>query len=214
MLIVTNMTPLTLSDFMYSIIGQIIYLKVGEGMRIFGYIKEPNGNQQAMLQAGVEERDIFIERGNDRQEYRVLTRVLREGDTLVIQNIGRLGKNYNEIYEQWRLITQEIKAHIKVIELPLLPVTAETNDIVLQVLSYVAENERRNRKQRQAEGFRLAKEAGKHLGRPKAEFPSNFDEYYNSWKRGEITATAAMEHLKLKRTTFYKLVKIKERKLV
>jgi DNA invertase Pin-like site-specific DNA recombinase len=83
---------------------------------------------------------------------------------------------------------------------------------VLQILSYIAETERTNIKQRQAEGIKLAKERGQHLGRPKAEIPANFDELYASWKRGEITSTAAMELLGLKRTTFYKLVNEKESK--
>jgi DNA invertase Pin-like site-specific DNA recombinase len=83
-------------------------------------------------------------------------------------------------------------------------------DIVLQILSYVSEQERLNIRTRQAEGIRLAKERGKQLGRPKAEFPPRFDEVYDSWKKEEITAKTAMERLDLKRTTFYKLVKIKE----
>jgi DNA invertase Pin-like site-specific DNA recombinase len=107
-----------------------------------------------------------------------------------------------------------------VLDLPLLDTTINDKDltgtfiadIVLQILSYVAETERLNIKQRQAEGIKLAKERGQHLGRPKTEAPAKFDELYDSWKRGEITATAAMELLDLKRTTFYKLVKSKERK--
>jgi len=200
--------------------------------RTFGYVSigamEQNEDRQVelLLAAGVDERDIFIDRANgrdlSRSEYQVLLRVLREGDTLIIKSVDRLGRNYNEITEQWQVITKEIKAYIKVLDMPLIDTTvgngdlsgAFISDLVLQILSYVAETERLNLKQRQAEGFRLAKEAGRHLGRPKAEFPSNFDEYYSSWKRGEMTATAAMEHLKLKRTTFYKLVKIKEKKLV
>jgi DNA invertase Pin-like site-specific DNA recombinase len=116
------------------------------------------------------------------------------------------------------MITKEIKAYIKVLDLPLLDTAVNHKDltgtfiadIVLQILSYVAETERLNIKQRQAEGIKLAKERGQHLGRPKAEAPAKFDELYASWKRGEITATKAMELLDLKRTTFYKLVKSKE----
>jgi DNA invertase Pin-like site-specific DNA recombinase len=106
-----------------------------------------------------------------------------------------------------------------VLDLPLLDTTVSDKDltgtfiadIVLQILSYVAETERLNIKQRQAEGIKLAKERGQHLGRPKVQAPANFDELYASWKRGEITATKAMAQLDLKRTTFYKLVKIKEK---
>ena len=105
------------------------------------------------------------------------------------------------------------------LDLPLLDTTSGNKDltgtfiadIVLQILSYVAETERLNIRRRQAEGIKLAKESGRHLGRPSAQFPPKFDELYGSWKRGEITATKAMERLGLKRTTFYKLVKTKEK---
>ena len=196
--------------------------------KIFGYARVSADDQnearqtEALLAAGVDERFIFVDKASgrdfNRAEYQVLIRALREGDTLIIKSIDRLGRNYNEITEQWRLITKEIKAHIKVLDLPLLDTTANNRDltgtfiadIVLQILSYVAETERLNIRQRQAEGIKLAKESGKHLGRPRAEFPPKFDELYASWKRGEITATAAMARLGLKRTTFYKLVKCKE----
>ena len=196
--------------------------------KVFGYARVSTSDQnegrqvEALIAAGIDERFIFIDRASskdfDRPEYQLLLRALREGDTLIIKSIDRLGRNYSDITEQWRLLTKEIKAHIKVLDLPLLDTTANDKDltgtfiadIVLQILSYVAETERVNIKQRQAEGIKLAKEAGKHLGRPKAEFPANFDELYDSWKRGEITATAAMGQLNLKRSTFYKLVKMKE----
>jgi len=196
--------------------------------KIFGYARISTDEQnearqfEALLAAGVDERFIFIDKASgrdfNRAEYQVLLRALREGDTLIIKSIDRLGRNYNEITEQWRVITKEIKAYIKVLDLPLLDTTVSDKDltgtfiadIVLQILSYVAETERLNIKQRQAEGIKLAKERGQHLGRPRTPFPPKFDEMYASWKRGEITATAAMAQLGLKRTTFYKLVKIKE----
>lgn len=195
--------------------------------RTFGYARVSTNDQnegrqiEALTAAGVEERFIFVDKASGRDfnrvEYQVLIRALREGDTLVIKSIDRLGRNYNEITEQWRLITKEIKAYIKVLDLPLLDTTGNNKDltgtfiadIVLQILSYVAETERLNIKQRQSEGIKLAKERGQHLGRPKAEVPAKFNEMYDSWKRGEITATKAMELLKLKRTTFYKFVKLK-----
>jgi len=204
---------------------------MGNINKIFGYaristIDQNEGRQiEALTAAGVDEHFIFIDKtsGKDfnRVEYQVLIRALREGDTLIIKSIDRLGRNYDEIIEQWRLITKEIKAHIKVLDLPLLDTTVNNKDltgtfiadIVLQILSYVAETERLNIKQRQAEGIKLAKEIGKHLGRPAAEFPPDFDNLYTSWKRGKITATATMAQLGLKRTTFYKLVKIKEKLL-
>jgi len=196
--------------------------------RIFGYARVSANDQnegrqtEALLDAGVDERYIFTDKmsGKDfnRSQYQIMIHGLREGDTVIVKNIDRLGRNYNDITEQWRVITKEIKAHIRVLDLPLLDTTVEHKDltgtfiadIVLQILSYVAETERLNIRQRQSEGIRLARESGKHLGRPTIPFPVNFDELYSSWKRGEITATAAMKQLGLKRTTFYKLVKRKE----
>jgi DNA invertase Pin-like site-specific DNA recombinase len=196
--------------------------------KVFGYTRVSSDDQnegrqvEALIAAGVDERFIFVDKASgkdfNRSEYQVLIRALREGDTLIIKSIDRLGRNYNEITAQWRIITKEIKAFIKVIDLPLLDTTVNDKDltgtfiadIVLQILSYVAETERLNIRQRQAEGIKLAREKGKHLGRPKAQFPPKFDEFYNSWKRGEITAVKAMGQLGLKRTTFYKLVKLKD----
>jgi len=196
--------------------------------KIFGYARVSTTDQNegrqvtALMEAGVDERFIFIDKqsGKDfnRHEYNVLVRAMREGDTLIIKSIDRLGRNYNEIIDQWKTITKEIGANIKVLDMPLLDTTVNAtdltgtfiSDLVLQILSYVAETERLNIRTRQAEGIRLAKEGGKHLGRKQTPFPENFDEVYQSWKREEITAKRAMEKLDLKRTTFYKLVKIKE----
>jgi DNA invertase Pin-like site-specific DNA recombinase len=196
--------------------------------RIFGYARVSTAEQnearqvEALKEAGVDERFIFIDKqsGKDvqRHEWLVLTRALREGDTLIIKSIDRLGRNYNQIIDEWKTITKEIKANIKVLDMPLLDTTVNAKDltgtfiadIVLQILSYVSESERLNIRQRQAEGIRIAKEGGKHLGRKQTPFPPNFDGVYDSWKREEITAKRAMEKLELKRTTFYKLVKMKE----
>jgi DNA invertase Pin-like site-specific DNA recombinase len=196
--------------------------------KIFGYARVSTQDQnegrqiEALKNAGVEERYIFTDKtsGKDfnRNEYNVLIRALREGDTLIIKGIDRLGRNYSEIIDQWKTITKEIGANIKVLDMPLLDTTANNkdltgtfiSDIVLQILSYVAETERLNIRQRQAEGIKLAKEGGKHLGRPQTPFPPNFDSVYQQWKNEEITAIRAMEKLDLKRTTFYRMVKIKE----
>ena len=196
--------------------------------RIFGYARISSIDQnearqiEALKEAGVDERFIFLDKtsGKDfnRDEWKVLTRALREGDTLVIKSIDRLGRNYHQIIDEWKTITKELKANIKVLDMPLLDTTVDNADltstfiadIVLQILSYVSEQERLNIRTRQAEGIRIAKEGGKHLGRKQTPFPENFDEVYQSWKHEEITAVRAMEKLNLKRTTFYKLVKIKE----
>ena len=196
--------------------------------KTFGYARVSTQDQnegrqiEALKLAGVDERFIFLDKtsGKDfnRNEYNVLIRALREGDTLIIKGIDRLGRNYSEIIDQWKTITKEIGANIKVLDMPLLDTTANTkdltgtfiSDIVLQILSYVAETERLNIRQRQAEGIKLAKEDGRHLGRPQTPFPPNFDSVYQQWKNEEITAKRAMEKLDLKRTTFYRMVKIKE----
>lgn len=141
--------------------------------------------------------------------------MLREGDLLVICSLDRLGRNYVEIRQQWEYITKTLKANIKVLDMPLLDTSVSADnldstfmsDLVLQILSYVAEKEREKIKERQRQGIAVAKEQGKHLGRPKAEYPDKWESIYKSWKSGEITATKAMETLDIKRTTFYKLVK-------
>lgn len=137
---------------------------------------------------------------------------------LVIVSLDRLGRNYTEIREQWLHITNNLKADIKVLDMPLLD-TSQTKDtldrrfiadLVLQILSYSAEKERENIRKRQRQGIESAKASGKHLGRPQATFPKQWNEVYKEWKSGCITATKAMELLNLKRTTFYKLVKYYE----
>ncbi len=141
--------------------------------------------------------------------------LLREGDLLVILSIDRLGRNYEEIRQQWEYITHILKADIKVIDMPLLDTSnAENNldrrfiaDLVLQILSYVAEKERINIKARQKQGIEIAKANGKKLGRPIVTYPHNWDMVYSDWQEGKITAVSAMATLGLKRATFYNLVK-------
>jgi DNA invertase Pin-like site-specific DNA recombinase len=176
----------------------------------------------AFINAGVDERFIFIDRQSgkdfDRPQYKMLTQVLRRGDTLVIKSIDRLGRNYTDIQGEWRRITKEIGANMKVLDMPLLDTTVLKNDltdtfiadIVLQILSYVAEQERNNIKQRQAEGIAAAQAKGKHLGRPKANYPGNWDAVYADWKADKIKAVDAMKILNLKKNTFYNLVKQSE----
>ncbi len=173
---------------------------------------------EAMLDLGISERDIFVDKCSgknfDRPQYQSLKVQLKEGDVLVIKSIDRLGRNYKQICEEWREITREIKANIKVLDMPVLDTTRTEgligeviSDIVLQLLSYVAEQERAFIKQRQAEGIKLAKEKGKRLGKPPIEYPENWDNVYKVWKSGAITAREAMKQLNLKPTSFYKLAK-------
>ena len=192
--------------------------------KTFGYCRVSSTDQkedrqlEVMLELGINERDIFVDKCSgknfDRPQYQALKVQLREGDVLVIKSIDRLGRNYKQICEEWREITREIKANIKVLDMPVLDTTRTEgligeviSDIVLQLLSYVAEQERAFIKQRQAEGLKLAKEKGKRLGKPPIEYPENWDNVYKVWKSGAITAREAMKQLNLKPTSFYKLAK-------
>ena len=198
--------------------------------KTFGYCRVSSTDQkedrqlESMLQLGINERDIFVDKCSgknfDRPQYQALKVQLREGDILVIKSIDRLGRNYKQICEEWREITREIKANIKVLDMPVLDTTRTEgligeviSDIVLQLLSYVAEQERTFIKQRQAEGIKLAKEKGKRLGKPSIEYPENWDNVYKVWKSGAITAREAMKQLNLKPTSFYKLAKEKGKRL-
>ncbi|KGK89060.1 resolvase [Desulfosporosinus sp. HMP52] len=191
--------------------------------RIYGYCRVSDKDQnearqiKALTEAGVDERFILLDKQSgkdfDRPQYQILKNALREGDLLIIKSIDRLGRNYKEIIKEWQYITQEIKADIKVLDMSMLDTTLHKDllgtfisDLILQVLAYVAEQERANIKTRQAEGILVAKLQGKHLGRPKATFPEGFNEVYVRWKSEEITAKKAMQELNLKTTTFYKLV--------
>lgn len=173
---------------------------------------------EAMLELGINERDIFIDKCSgkdfDRPQYKALKLQLREGDLLVIKSIDRLGRNYKQICEEWREIVRDINANIKVVDIPILDTTRTDgligeviSDIVLQLLGYVAEQERAFIKQRQAEGIKLAKEKGKRLGKPPIQYPENWNDVYPIWKSGSITAREAMKKLNLKPTSFYKLAK-------
>ena len=174
---------------------------------------------EAMLELGINERDIYIDKCSgknfDRPQYQALKLQLREGDLLVIKSIDRLGRNYKQICEEWREIVRDIKANIKVVDMPILDTTRTDgligeviSDIVLQLLGYVAEQERAFIKQRQAEGIKLAKEKGKRLGKPPIQYPDNWQDVYQIWKSGTITAREAMKRMNLKPTSFYKLAKI------
>ena len=149
----------------------------------------------------------------DRPNLQMLLKVVGEGDLVVIKSIDRLSRNYKEVIQLWNDITSK-GADIVVIDMPLLD-TRQYKDLlgdfisnlILQVLGYVAQQETEFRSKRQLEGIAIAKAQGKHLGRPKAEYPSNWEKEYQNWKQGFQTAKATMDNLGLKRTTFYKLVK-------
>ncbi len=147
----------------------------------------------------------------DRPEYQRLKSLLCEGDLLIIKSIDRLGRNYKDIRREWEDITQNIKADIKVLDMALLDTTLHKDllgtfisDLILQVLAYVAENERINIKQRQAEGIAAAKARGVKFGRPKKELPG-FEKFLKKQKEGSITITKACEMLGISRTQWYRL---------
>ncbi len=193
--------------------------------RIYGYArvssKEQNEERQikSLIENGVEERFIFVDKqsGKDfnRSQYQVLKNALRENDILVIKSIDRLGRNYNMIIEEWRDITKNIKADIKIIDLPIINTDRNKellgtviSDIVLGLLSYVAEQERAFIKQRQKEGINNAMNKGIKFGRPKINKPQNFDIIIRKWKNKDIKTKEAMELLELKPNTFYNMIKM------
>ena len=159
----------------------------------------------------------------ERSEYKFVKELLKRtkdnNNVLVIKSIDRLGRNYKEILKEWQELTHDFNADIIVLDMPLLDTTKYKDllgtfiaDLVLQVLSYVAEQERINIKQRQAEGIKIAKEKGTRFGRPEIKRPENFDEEYKKWKNGEQTAKVTMEKLGLKRGKFYMFVREREEK--
>ena len=197
--------------------------------KIYGYVrvstKEQNEGRQLeeMRKLGIPEERIFIDKqsGKDfnRAEYQTLKRMLKDSPNsiLVILSIDRLGRNYEEIVKEWQELITECKADIKVIDMPLLDTTQYQDtlgnfisNLILQVLSFVAEQERTNTRKRQKQGIALAKAEGKHLGRPRAEITEQFKIEYAKWKNGEVTATQAMINSNTKRNTFYKLARVME----
>lgn len=197
---------------------------------IFGYARVSTSDQKldrqiaALKEFVPEERNILTDTSSgkqfDRPGYNALvgtaytTPLLRKGDTLVITSIDRLGRNYQEIQAQWYRLTKKLQVQIKVLDMPLLDTTGKNNlestliaDLVLQILSYVAEKERNSIRERQRQGIETAKAKGRHLGRPNTPFPEQWQNVYTEWKNGEITAVTAYKTLGLTKTTFYKLVK-------
>lgn len=182
--------------------------------------KEQNEDRQiiSMLDFGVVQSNIIVEKisGKDfnRPAYRSLLARLQAGDVLVVKSIDRLGRDYEEIILQWRYITKEIKADIVVIDMPLLDTRqkpqnltgAFVSDMVLQILSYVAETERSALRQRQAEGIAAAKQRGVKFGRPLKSLPSNFDEIVQKWHQKNMSLDDVLKQTGLTKSTFYRKV--------
>lgn len=185
----------------------------------YGYIRvstrEQNEQRQliAMREFGISEKSIYMDKqsGKDfeRQNYKRMTRKLKKGDTLIVKSIDRLGRNYDEILEQWRVITKEKQVDIVVLDMPLLDTRRNRDltgtliaDIVLQLLSYVAQTEREFIRQRQAEGIAAAKQNGVHFGRKPIERPEPFHALRMQWINHEISARMAAKQLKITHSTF------------
>lgn len=188
--------------------------------RKFGYCRVSSVAQHedrqliAMMELGIPEKNIYVDKqsGKDfnRPQYQKLLRKIGENSVIYIKSIDRLGRNYTEIQEQWRIITKEKKADIVVLDMPLLDTRRGKDlmgtflsDIVLALLSYVADNERINIRQRQAEGIAAAKAKGIRFGRPPLPLPDNFYTVYDEWKAKKISLTEASKKCGLPKGTFY-----------
>ena len=191
-------------------------------MKIYGYARVSAKDQKlerqldSFKQLGIPRQNIYAEKisGKDfcRTEYLKLCGVLQKDDLLVVPSLDRLGRNYDQITKEWRKITQSIGANILVLDMPLLDTRSRTDtllgkfvsNLVLEILSFVAENERSNIRARQAEGIRLAKERGVKFGRPKTSLSQNFTYVAQDYIRGKITLADSLKKLSLSRSAFYR----------
>ncbi len=186
---------------------------------VYGYIRvsslDQNEDRQRIAMGGraVPEKNLFIDKqsGKDfnRPQYRRMVKKLKPGDLLCIQSIDRLGRNYEEIQEQWRRLTKDLGVDISVIDMPLLDTRNGKDlmgtfiaDLVLQILSFVAQNERENIRRRQAQGIAAAKARGVRFGRPPKPLPEGFHRAYQRWKAGKISGTAAAKECGMPLATF------------
>jgi len=205
---------------------------------IYGYARVSDKTQNLdrqidmLIAAGVKKEYILADKASgkdfNRRNYLSLVGTeevaprLQEGNLLIIVSLDRLGRNYEEIKVQWDYITKTLGADIRVLDIPLLDTSKVKDsldskfiaDLVLQILSYISQKERENIRSRQQQGINSARARGKHLGRPQAIYPENWDKIYTEWKSGKITAVKAMELTATKRTTFYKLTGQFEKKQI
>ena len=191
----------------------------------FGYVRvsskdqKPDRQIKIMLDLGIEERNIYVEKKSghtfNRETYDMLVNhIMRPGDRLTVTELKRFGRNYAETYREWHHITKELGMDIRVADMKMLDTSLNKDllgqvitDVVLALLSYVAEGDWEERHELQRQGIEVAKEAGKYLGRPRIEVPENWEECYSRWKSGAITAREAMLLMNLKKDSFYRLVK-------
>ena len=189
--------------------------------KIYGYIRVSSTDQNesrqriALEQQGIPSGHIFMDKmsGKDfqRPQYQAMLRKLRSGDLLCVVSIDRLGRNYEEILEQWRVLTKEKHVDILVLDMPMLDTRRDKNllgtfiaDLVLQVLSFVAQNERENIRSRQAEGIAAAKQRGVRFGREIKPLPDNFLENCALWRNGQISGLEAARRCRMPQSTFYR----------
>lgn len=187
----------------------------------YGYIRVSSQDQNedrqliAMQEKLVPQKNLFIDKQSgkdfDRPQYKKMVKKLQNGDLLYVLSIDRLGRNYEEIQKQWRILTKDIGVDICVIDMPLLDTRNGKDlmgtfiaDLVLQILSFCSENERVNIKKRQAEGIAAARARGVHLGRPVKEVPADFPEIVKAWEKGEITLKEALKRCNMGETSFYR----------
>ena len=185
--------------------------------------KEQNLDRQLeeLYELGIEEKYIYQDKESgknfDRIGYQYMKKTLEKGDTLVIKELDRLGRNQEELKREWEYF-KDNEINVRVLDMPALninyndetirPLIKMINNIIFEIMSWKAQNEREMIRKRQAEGIKIAKEKNVKFGRPEAKVPDNFIDICKRWKQGEITATKAMELTGLKRTTFYKQVKL------
>ena len=192
----------------------------------YGYARVSTINQHLdrqideLQKVGLLDSQIFVDKESgkdfDRKNYKKLVKKLKEGDVLFIKSIDRLGRNYNMVLDEWRILTKEKGIDIVVIDMPLLDTRIEGKnlvgrfiaDVVLQVLSFVAENEREIMRARQAEGIKMAKIRGVKFGRPSTSVPNNFEEIVKMYEQKEITVLTAIKMSGLTRGTFYRKLKL------
>lgn len=191
-------------------------------MKKYGYVRVSSRDQNpdrqlvALSQLEIKDRDIYIDKMSgknfERPGYKKMLQKMKSGDTLVIMSIDRLGRNYDEILEQWRILTKVKKVDIEVIDMPLLNTNCEREgltgifvaDLVLQILAYVAETERAFIRQRQAEGIASAKARGVKFGAERMCMPDGFESYYMNWVENRVSVRDAAKALGISATTFYR----------
>ena len=197
--------------------------------KIYGYVRVSSFDQNeerqlmALKKVNVPKENVYMDKqsGKDfeRPQYKRLVRKLKSGDLLYILSIDRLGRNYEEIQKQWRILTKDIGVDICVIDMPLLDTRNGKDlmgtfiaDLVLQILSFVAQNERENIRKRQAQGIAAAKARGVHMGRPVKEAPDNFKDIVKQWERKQLSLEEALTECCMSKTTFYR--RLREYKLL